>query len=168
MSGEALERLAACHRRIEAQLGLLETLAVQVAAARPDAALQAAAAEMVRYFDTEGAQHHRDEDGDLFPLLRKLAAASGRGEVSAAIDELEREHATMDSQWARLRDKLAAVAGGRSTAFGEGEVERFAWLYRRHLDRENLLVLPFAEEALSTAERGSLAQRMSARRAAAQ
>jgi hypothetical protein len=43
-------------------------------------------------------------------------------------------------------------------------VTRFAWLYRRHMDREGAAVLPFAREALDAAERASLGERMAARR----
>jgi hypothetical protein len=42
----------------------------------------------------------------------------------------------------------------------------FAWLYRRHLERESLLVLPFAREVLAPTERAELAARMDARREA--
>jgi hemerythrin-like domain-containing protein len=103
----------------------------------------------------------------VFPLLRARAAALGRIEVAAAIDELEREHATVEAQWRRLRDALSAVATRRDGAgIDAGEAERFAWLYRRHMDREAQLVLPFAREALAAEERAELGARMAARRAA--
>jgi hemerythrin-like domain-containing protein len=165
MSGEALERLASCHERIEAQLRTLEKLAEHITARGPDAIAQTAANDVLRYFDTSGAQHHQDEDDDLFPLLRGRAAALGRSEVAAAIDELEREHATMESQWQRLRQKLEAIATARKAAFDADEVGRFAWLYRRHMERESLLVLPFAKDALTPEERVQLGKRMDARRA---
>jgi len=73
---EPLEALQACHARIEEQLRTLERLAQR---GSPDRA----AAEVVRYFDTSGAQHHRDEDQDLFPLLRARAAAPGLAPIDA-------------------------------------------------------------------------------------
>ena len=156
---EPLEMLAACHERIEAQLSTLERLAPHVAEKGWDAEAKAAAQAVLRYFDTSGRLHHQDEDHDLFPLLRAKAAAAGRVEIAAAIDELEREHATMDRQWMSLRQKLA----GPARPDGE-EVGRFAWLYRRHMDREGAAVLPFAREALAPAERAALGSRMAARR----
>ena len=166
-NGEPLEMLQACHGRIEEQLQTLDALARQLAARVPDNAARSAARAVLHYFDTSGAQHHRDEDEDLFPLLRARAAALGRLEVAAGIDELEREHATLDAQWRRLREALSAVAALRADAcIDAGEAERFAWLYRRHMDREALLVLPFAREALAAAERAELGTRMAARRAA--
>jgi hemerythrin-like domain-containing protein len=155
---EPLEALAACHRRIEAQLATLERLAAVGEAETARAVL--------RYFDTAGVQHHRDEDEDLFPLLRHLAAERGRPEVAALIGILEREHATMDLQWLRLRQQLDLLAQGRAAALDPGEVARFAWLYRRHTEQEAAAVLPFAKEALTLDQRAALGRRMAARRAA--
>jgi hemerythrin-like domain-containing protein len=163
---EPLEMLQACHGRIEDQLKTLEKLAEHVANRGSDAMAQSAAKGVLRYFDTSGAHHHQDEDEDLFPLLRRQAGARGRTEVAAAIDELEREHATMDAQWRRLRERLGAIAQGRETSLDAQEIERFAWLYRRHMERESMLVLPFAAEILDATQRAALGERMSARRGA--
>jgi hemerythrin-like domain-containing protein len=164
---ESLDALEACHGRIEQHLQALEKLAKRVAAGVPDGAAGSDARALLRYFETSGAQHHRDEDEDLFPLLRARAAALGRIEVAAGIDELEREHATLEAQWRRLREALGAVAALREDAcIDAGDAERFAWLYRRHMDREAQLVLPFAREALGSGERAELGARMAARRGA--
>jgi hemerythrin-like domain-containing protein len=155
---EPLETLAACHERIESQLATLERM---LAAEGSDAVAAARAA--IDYFDTEGELHYRDEDEDLFPLLRRLAAEQGRAEIAAAIEDLEREHAVMAWQWARLRAALDAVARGVGNVGGE-EVARFTWLYRRHMDRETAAILPFARTALSAGQRAALGTRMAARR----
>jgi hemerythrin-like domain-containing protein len=162
-NAEPLERLQACHGRIEEQLQALERMAHRASAT---AAESAAAQSVLGYFESAGAHHHRDEDEDLFPWLRARAAALGRIEVAAAIDELEREHATLDAQWRRLREVLSAIAAQRHARLDAGEAGRFAWLYRRHMDRETQLVLPFAREALGTQERAELGARMAARRSA--
>jgi len=163
---EPLDALQACHGRIEEHLQALEKLAQRVATGVPDSAAGSDARAVLRYFETSGAQHHRDEDEDLFPLLRARAAALGRIEVAAGIEELEREHATLEAQWRRLREALSAIAALREdAAIDAGDAERFAWLYRRHMDREAQLVLPFARETLGTKERAELGARMAARRA---
>jgi hemerythrin-like domain-containing protein len=160
---EPLEMLAACHERIEAQLSTLERLGPHLEKKGCDAEAKSAAQAVLRYFDTAGKLHHQDEDEDLFPLLRGRAGVAGRPEVAAAIDELEREHGTMEGQWHRLRERLLAVAGGEARLDPE-DVARFAWLYRRHMDREATAVLPFARETLDPAQRASLGERMAARR----
>jgi len=158
-----LDELQAGHGRIEEQLQALERLAHR---ASPSAQESVAAQAVLSFFETFGAQHHRDEDEDLLPLLRTRAAALGRIEVAAAIDEIEREHATLEAQWRRLRDSLSAIAAQRHARLDAGEAGRFAWLYRRHMDRETQLVLPFAREALGTKERAELGARMAKRRSA--
>ena len=160
---QPLEQLATCHERIEEKLIVLEGLAPYLEKSGCDADARAAAQLILRYFDTAGVFHHQDEDEDLFPLLRARAAAQGRPEIAAAIEELEREHESMDAQWRRLRQRLLAVTEGEPRLAIE-EVTRFAWLYRSHMDRESEAVLPFAREALDAAERAALGERMAARR----
>ena len=163
MTDDPLARLEWCHERIEVRLARLESLGAHLAARGPDGIAKSTARDVVRYFEGEGARHHADEDGDLFPLLRGRAGALGRIEIAAAIDELEREHGVMERQWQRLRQKLDAVASGGSPAFDEDEIARFAWIYRRHIERETQVVVPFAREALTPEDRAELAARMAAR-----
>ena len=161
---EPLEMLAACHERIEAQLCTLERLIEHLSANGCDQAAREAATQVMRYFDTAGADHHRDEDEDMFPVLRRLAAERDRPEVSAIINGLEEDHATMEGQWSRLRARLDAIADGRDARLDAEDVAPFAWLYRRHMEKEAALVLPFAREAISETERAELGGRMAARR----
>jgi hemerythrin-like domain-containing protein len=153
---DPLARLLAVHRRIEQELAALERFAGDVAQRGADALAQSQARALSAYFDAAAAQHHADEDEVLFPLLRARAAAAGRTEVAAAIDELEREHGVMEALWRRLRDALADIAAVKGTRLPAEEVERFAWLYRRHLEREDLLILPFAREVLSAGDLAGL------------
>ena len=163
MRDDPLDGLESCHERIEERLARLENFGAHLATRGPDGIAKSTARDVVRYFEGEGARHHADEDGDLFPLLRARAGALGRIEIAAAIDELEREHQTMDAQWTRLRERLAAIAAGEARLDAE-DVARFAWLYRRHMDREMAALHPFAREALEPAELASLGERMAARR----
>jgi hemerythrin-like domain-containing protein len=160
---EPLEMLAACHERIEAQLRTLERLGPHLEKHGCDAEAKAAAQAVLRYFDSAGRLHHQDEDQDLFPLLRGRAAVAGRPEVAAAIEELEREHETMETQWTRLRARLEAIAAGEARLDAE-DVARFAWLYRRHMDQEATAVWPFARETLDAGNLAMLGSRMAARR----
>src|SRR5687768_11399199 len=75
---EPLEMLEACHQKIEAQLATLERILPHLRQHGADADAKSAARAVMRYFDTAGVLHHRDEDEDLFPLLRRLAALGAR------------------------------------------------------------------------------------------
>ena len=161
---EPPEMLAACHDSIEAQLRTLEKLVEHVIANGADPSAREAAARVMRYFDTAGVEHHRDEDEEIFPLLRRIAGERERPEVSAVINGLEQDHATMHAQWSRLRERLDAIAAGRDARLEAGEVAPFAWLYRRHIEKEAALVLPFAREAIGERDRAELGRRMARRR----
>ena len=161
---EPLEMLEACHGRIEAQLETLERLVAHIARHGCDAEAREAARFVMRYFDTAGVEHHRDEDEDLFPLLRRKAGERERAEVSAVINELQADHATMDLQWSRLRERLDAIVRGGEVLLLREDIVGFAWLNRRHIEKEAALVLPFAKEALELEERAALGSRMAARR----
>ena len=80
-----IDILDGCHERILRNCALIGRIAAHVASKGPDAEAATAAASVMRYFDTAGANHHRDEDEDVFPLLRRLAAERDRPEVSAVI-----------------------------------------------------------------------------------
>jgi hemerythrin-like domain-containing protein len=163
---EPLEMLEACHGRIEAQLATLERLAAHIGEHGCDAQASEAARAVMRYFDTSGVHHHRDEDEDLFPLLRERAAQQGRAEVCAVINELESDHRIMELQWSRLRAQLDAIQRADDAALRPDDIAAFAWLYRRHIEKEAALVLPFAKEVLRPHERAALGERMAARRTA--
>lgn len=160
---EPLAMLQAAHERIEVELASLERLTGRREGKSRNAEARSAAQGILEYFDASGALHHQDEEDDLFPLLRERAAARGRAEIAAVIEELEREHATMNAQWLRLRERLAQIAAGEGSLDAD-EVARFAWVYRRHMEYESAAVLPFAKEALDRADRAALGERMAARR----
>ena len=161
---EPLEALQACHREFEAHLRVLERLAGAAQDRGADEQARAAAGVVLDFFDTSGALHQQDEDSDFFPLLRECAAERGRVEIAALIDEIEREHESMEALWRRVRAGLAAVAEGTGSLDAD-EVLRFAWLYRRHMETESGALLSFAGEALDHSAREALAVRMAPRRA---
>jgi pyridoxamine 5'-phosphate oxidase len=162
---DPLELLAAAHGRIDAQLGALENLSEHVATHGADAQARDSARFLIHYFDTSAFWHHRDEDEDLFPLLRALAGERGRPEIAALINDIGGEHATMDEQWSRLRERLQSIALARGARLDVEEVARYAWLCRRHMAAESASLLPFAKEVLDAGQRARLGKSMAARRA---
>jgi iron-sulfur cluster repair protein YtfE (RIC family) len=159
---QPLAVLQATHQRIEAQLAALEMLPVHLAEHGADATARETARFALRFFDTTAADHQRDEEEDLFPLLRQRSEE--RAEISAVINEIEADHATLEALWNRLRRVLEGIVQGGAARIAASDVSAFAWLYRRHLAKESAIVLPFACEALTAAERAALGERMAARR----
>ena len=160
---DALEVLQGAHRRIEAQLACLELLPAHLAEQGRDAAAREAARFALRFFETTAADHERDEEECLFPLLRRRAAELERAEISAVINEIQSDHATLHAQWQRLQRLLEAIAAGKPERLAADDVAGFAWLYRRHMEKEGAIILPFAREALSAAQCAALAGRMRSR-----
>jgi hemerythrin-like domain-containing protein len=167
-SPDSLEVLRSGHAGLDRQLEALEDLVSQVAEHGADERARGAAGELIAYFDAEAREHHRDEEEDLFPLLRERLAKDDRPEVGATLYELEREHAHMESLYSRLRDNLQAIAERGVTRLRTEDVAHFAWLYRRHMALEAKVVFPYAAEALKAADKSSLGERMAARRSADQ
>ena len=71
-----LEMLSACHLRIEHQCSTLRRLVPHLLARGADAEARAAAASVLRYFETAAKDHHADEEVDLFPALIESMAGS--------------------------------------------------------------------------------------------
>ncbi len=92
--------------------------------------------------------HHPKEDQYLFKALRLRSA-----EASELLDELQSEHARGDGMVARLRSVLAQcradpAALGTFTA----AVEEYAAFTSSHIRKEEDVVLPLAERALTPAD----------------
>jgi hemerythrin-like domain-containing protein len=159
-----LEMLSACHHRIEHQCETLRRLVPHLAANGADADAQAAAGAVIRYFDTAAVQHHADEEEDLFPALLESMAGSDPVCLRELTELLYREHRELESRWRRLRTRLADVAEGRPTGLESGEVDAFAELYLRHIEREERELLPMAARLLGDVELDRVGRAMRERR----
>ena len=156
---DPLEMLAACHTRIESQCMTLLRLPAYLGERGNDAAVREAAAKVIRYFETAGRHHHQDEEQDLFPLLTARADAAQR----ALIENLAAQHQDLEAAWRALKPLLATLAEGGAVSEAL-PVERFAALYRAHINEENTRLLPFARAVLSVGELRALGENMARRR----
>lgn len=161
---EPLEILEACHGRIEAQLKTLERLLNHLPDHGADKQACQAAQAILRYFDTAGQHHHEDEEQDLFPLLKVRAADSLAEEVQVLVQDLLADHVLMSSAWRTVRQQLVSLVDGDRSALSEPSVQLLATRYRRHIDRENQVVLPLARRLLTPQDIMNLSQAMTMRR----
>lgn len=119
---------------------------------------------VVRFLTSDFAPHVRDEEEDLFPLLRRRAEPDDG--LVQLIDQLSEEHAAdkLDAQEIieGLQDLLRKT--GRVPAALAKLLRRFAANERHHLTVENAIVLPLARLRLTREDLWSLGHRMAQRR----
>lgn len=157
-----------CHRRMLATVGLLEALAARLGRGELDADDRAALATAVDFLATEVAEHHRNEERFVFPLL----AASKDQAVVVAVLRLRQDHGWLEEDWRELAPQLQALAAGYSgwdpDTLRSG-VALYAALLRDHIALEETLVYPQARARLGEASRHAKgrAQAAARRRSAA-
>ncbi len=132
------------HEVILRALAVLERAAARLAAGRP--LDEAALADLVRLCRTFADRcHHGKEEDTLFPLLR----AKGVGSPLAVFLEEHEEG----------RGYLRTVEGAAPAAERAAAARRYVGLLRDHIERENGVLFPMADEVLSPEEHAELARR---------
>lgn len=159
-----LEMLSACHGRVERQCATLRRLVPHLAAHGADEQARAAAAAVMRYFDTSGRQHHADEESDLFPALIESMAGSEAVCIRELVDALRADHRALEAHWARVRAGLVRIAAGESATLAAADVEALVGLYERHIAREEAELLPMAARLLDEGALAGIGRAMRARR----
>ena len=159
-----LEMLSACHSRIERQCATLERLIDHVARHGVDEQAKAAAAAVMRYFDVAAADHHLDEEEDLFPALLESVAGSDPVCLRELTTALTNEHRELEARWQqRIRPMLVQLSAGASSLHGD-EIRGWIRLYEHHVSREERELLPMAARLLSDAELERIGRAMRERR----
>lgn len=163
---EPLAMLQACHERVRRSLALLRKVCSRIEEGSIDAAVHEAAADVLRYFDKAAPHHHEDEEQHIFPRVLEHAIDPA---LRAAVLKLQEDHVRMESQWARLRIGLAALAAGRADGFGAAQIaraRRFCALYDGHAHTEEQVVYPLVVTLLDAEALLRMGDEMAARRGA--
>ncbi|WP_165937598.1 hemerythrin domain-containing protein [Antarcticimicrobium sediminis] len=164
LSGDAvlpdpLDHLAGENRCRRVICGFLDTLVA--ALPHPDPTL---AGEVLTHLKTALPRHIRDEEGDLFPLLRRRSQTDA--DINDTLDRLIADHAHASAMLEPIQAALERLVL-RGTAFTAEEataITAFAARERRQLIVENGIVLPLARVRLSQSDLKSLRLRMLQRR----
>ena len=159
-----IDILDGCHERILRTCALVERIAAHVAARGPDAESAQASRSVVRYFDTAGANHHRDEEDDLFPALQQYAPSEELNAVFDLIFRLKADHKRLDAAWLAMRVRLSAIAEGRDGGITQAIAHEFAAAYESHIALEEAELLPLARRVLDPSVILDLGSRMARRR----
>lgn len=160
------EMLHACHERVQRTLNLQERLCRYLVESGCDASAQAAARDVLRYFDIAAPLHHEDEEKHVFPRLEGSSDTALRN----AIARLQGEHVAMAARWHEARAALEALAEGRIAAFAPAQqaaLAAFAAGYAEHILLEETLVYPAARAAMDAAALRDMGMEMRRRRGAA-
>ena len=105
--------------------------------------------------------HQLDEDLGLFPTLRRRSNLDPG--VRSSLERLEAEHIDDEGFAAEVVDALEVLARGRAVS----SVETLAYMLRgffvplrRHVEWENVTILPLARRVLSVDDKSRLAARL--------
>ena len=150
---DPLEVLDACHDRVRRFSDLAIRIAERARANGIDDDVRSAARSVMKYFDEAGPNHHRDEEDDLFPILREHDAE--------LVTQLCAEHRRLEALWRQVRARLEDFTLDPALA------EEFAAAYRAHIAVEETRLLPLARRVLDPAAVARLGASMAARRGVA-
>ena len=162
---EPLEMLLGCHRRILKQLETLKRLRAHLAHKGVDPEASAAAQSVLHYFGLAAANHHDDEEHDLFPLLeRRINDPVELARFESFRERALADHRDLEAAWHRLRKPLEGIAEGLTRCLPQEDVKAFVDSYVNHIVAEEHAMQEFFDRWLDDADRIALGRSMAARR----
>jgi len=161
---EPLEILSACHGRVRANLETLDRLVRWLPDHGADADAQQAALNVMRYFNLGAANHHRDEEEDLFPLMLERSPSNVRSRIRRLVEWIRDDHRALEAMWDRLSEQLGAIAAAQAADLDADLVANFSAQYLNHIDREDNELFPLAANFLTDADLRHMSEQMRLRR----
>jgi hemerythrin-like domain-containing protein len=119
---------------------------------------------ILRYLGQDFSRHMRDEENDLFPLLRRRCLPED--EIETVLGRLNAEHKDEHRLAGGVESDLRALLDSDDPALDTATRERlfqYARSLRRHLALENSIVLPLARARLTQEDLAVLAAAMRSR-----
>jgi len=157
--------LSDCHRRVEMFLGSLRAIG-DTCDILNDEGLRALE-NALRYFRQAAPKHTADEEVSLFPRLRQCSSLPNS--TLALIERLGRDHTWADPLHALLEELGALwIADRRLSAKQRQEFRKAAAqlqaMYSEHIELEDSVLFPAANQMLSAEEKREIGLEMAARR----
>jgi hemerythrin-like domain-containing protein len=162
---DPLGMLTDCHRRIENFLRVL----CHLAETEPEGTLTTdecnAAQTALEYFRTGGPKHMEDEEKSLFPRVH----AAGAADSLDALARLEAEHREASELHSIVERLFSNWIANRSLAMTDRDAlfaaaNRLKGLYSEHIQLEEEVVFPRAEQCLSREALAAIGAEFRARR----
>ena len=136
-----------CHVGILEHLKIFGSLPALLA---PAAQARKIAVQTLAVFYEVIAEHHAQEERDLFPaVLESATQHHEREQVRAIVERLTAEHRHVEALWSRLRPALIKVAKGHDVDLDEAAVAQLVSEYRAHAMYEEAAFLPLSQTILS-------------------
>jgi hypothetical protein len=146
LTAQPITNFSQCHLGIVEQLtafGELPALMAPVHRARK------ISEQTLNLFNTMIADHHAEEERELFPVVLEHAA---RGEekdrIKALTARLTADHRRIESAWSLIQPALEELAKGRAVDLDSVAVEQLVRDYREHAAFEEESFLPLAQAIL--------------------
>lgn len=156
-----LELLLACHTKIRQHCQLLVDLCIYLETHSPDEDARDTCNKLYRYFSESVPHHHQDEEQELFPLL--LTSPQLTQDITALISKLKLEHFELDKLWSKFVPVLKNT-DLVTLAIMTNQARMLQQSYEQHIEQENALLIPTAEQLLKTDQLQKLGQQMKTRR----
>lgn len=161
---QPIEMWLACHERVQRFAALLSRLAKHLRDQGADEDARVTATSIRRYFNEAAPRHHEDEEIDMFPRLRERLRADRDKTVLDVLGQVEADHLEMAGLWRKLDAVLAEVARGRPATLEQPLIDRFATMYRHHIDAEERVLLPAMKKAFGKGDWQAVGRAMAERR----
>nr|WP_238344318.1 hemerythrin domain-containing protein [Ramlibacter lithotrophicus] len=156
-----------CHHDFVAQLHSALYLPELVTAA---AKARRMADDLLAMFREGLAQHHAEEERELFPAVLGAAQPGPElDEVREMVAQLVREHRDMEARWSALQPAIEAVTRGQVPVLDAAAIEDLVQHFFAHAHFEEEHFLPIAQKVLGRHGEvmASLGRKLHERRAAA-
>lgn len=141
-----IQAFAQCHVGIVSHLHELARLPALVEQARQARKI---AAETLQFFRDAVAEHHAEEERELFPaVLASAVKGEERDRVQVIVERLTQEHRRIEAEWARLESSLKAVAKGADADLDAQAVAALVRDYEAHAQYEETEFLPLSQAIL--------------------
>jgi len=161
---QPIEMWRACHERVQRFAALLSRLAAHLRNQGADEDARVTATSIRRYFNEAAPRHHEDEEVDMFPRLRERLRADRDKTVLDVLGQVEADHLEMAGLWRKLDAVLAEISSGRAVALEQPLIDRFATMYRHHIDAEERVLLPAMKKAFGKGDWLAVGRAMAERR----
>ena len=156
---DPLAVLRDCHDDMLAHCEVLDTLPAYLREHGLDAEARGRITRTVQFFTGVAAQHHQDEETDLFPILNRQSL-----KLADIVFRLRQDHEQLHQLWETLfLDFKKGPALPQDAAFAD-HVATFCNGYRDHIKRETSELLSMAQHILSRQQQEEIGRAMARRR----